>query len=212
MPAHGRSDPPLDDGRFAALFEETNDALLAYALRRVVVPEDAADVVAETFLVAWRRIDEVPAGPESRAWLFGVARRVLANHRRGERRRNALADRLRSEIELIVPSLDAGGLSEVERALECLNDDDRELLRLEAWDGLARDEIARALGLTRPAVRVRLHRARKRLREELDRGASPPPQLRPTPEPSRPAHTASKPQLRRPNREVLASKPRIEEA
>ncbi|WHP17872.1 RNA polymerase sigma factor [Cellulomonas sp. ES6] len=91
------------DERFAALFERTHRPLLAYALRRVSDPADAADVVAETFLVAWRRLDDVPAGEAARPWLFGVARRVLANHYRGERRRDALADRLRDQLTEVVP-------------------------------------------------------------------------------------------------------------
>ena len=65
--------------RFTALFEATRLPLLAYAVRRVADPADAADVVAETYLVAWRRLDDVPAGACARPWLFGVARRVLAN-------------------------------------------------------------------------------------------------------------------------------------
>ena len=64
--------------RFTALFEATRLPLLAYAVRRVADPADAADVVAETYLVAWRRLDDVPAGADARPWLFGVARRVLA--------------------------------------------------------------------------------------------------------------------------------------
>ena len=84
--------------RFRRLFGDHERELLAYALRRVDRPEDAADVVAETFLVAWRRMDRVPAGDEARLWLYGVARRQLANQRRGQLRRSRLADRLRSEL------------------------------------------------------------------------------------------------------------------
>lgn len=85
------SPPPPGDAdarrvRFTDLFDRTHAPLLAYAVRRVADPADAADVVAETFLVAWRRLDDVPAGEAARPWLYGVARRVLANHYRGERR------------------------------------------------------------------------------------------------------------------------------
>jgi RNA polymerase sigma-70 factor (ECF subfamily) len=69
--------------RFRRLFDDAERDLLAYALRRVDRPEDAADVVAETFLVAWRRLDDVPPGAQARLWLYGVARRQLANQRRG---------------------------------------------------------------------------------------------------------------------------------
>ncbi|MBE1874663.1 RNA polymerase sigma factor [Myceligenerans pegani] len=158
-----------DDERFSALFAATNRDLLAYAVRRVSDPADAADVVAETYLVAWRRIAEVPREGRARPWLFGVARRVLANHHRGERRRSALADRLRAQLGEVVPPADAGlqGRSDVELALAGLDENDQEILRLVAWEELARDEIAVVLGLSRAAVRVRLHRARRRLAERL---------------------------------------------
>src|SRR5215469_9083439 len=80
--------------RFAAVYQAHHAAILGYALRRTRAPEDAADVIAETFLTAWRRLEEVPPEPEARLWLYGVARRVLANHHRGERRRSALTERL----------------------------------------------------------------------------------------------------------------------
>ncbi|GAA2168964.1 RNA polymerase sigma factor [Pedococcus bigeumensis] len=152
---------------FSQLFERTHVALLGYAVRRVGDPADAADVVAETYLVAWRRLEDVPTGPEARPWLFGVARRVLANHYRGERRRLALADRLRDSLHQAVPPPEVHEPTLVERAVERLGDDDRELLHLLAWEELAREEIAVAMGLTRAAVRVRLHRARARLREAM---------------------------------------------
>ncbi|HEY3140934.1 MAG TPA: sigma factor, partial [Acidimicrobiales bacterium] len=75
---------------FEELYRAQVRSLLAYALRRVDHPEQAADVVAETMLVAWRRLDQVPPGDEARLWLFGVARRVLANQRRGSARRDRL--------------------------------------------------------------------------------------------------------------------------
>jgi RNA polymerase sigma-70 factor (ECF subfamily) len=152
--------------RFSELFESTHVALLGYAVRRVADPADAADVVAETYLVAWRRLEDVPVGAEARPWLFGVARRVLANHYRGERRRSALADRLRDSLQQQVhPAPDPD--SSLVEALDRLPDDDRELLRLLAWEELAREEIAVVMGLSRATVRVRLHRARARLREAM---------------------------------------------
>jgi RNA polymerase sigma-70 factor (ECF subfamily) len=153
--------------RFAALFERTHQPLLAYAVRRVAYPADAADVVAETFLVAWRRLDDVPAGEEARPWLFGVARRVLANLYRTERRRGALTERLRESLSEVVGHTEVD-LSPVEVAMAGLGDDDRELLRLVAWEELARDEIAIVLGVSRATVRVRLHRARQRLLRQME--------------------------------------------
>jgi RNA polymerase sigma factor (sigma-70 family) len=159
-------EPPDHEARFTALFESTHRPLLAYAVRRVADPGDAADVVAEAFLVAWRRIEDVPAGTDARPWMFGVARRVLANHHRGTRRRLALADRLRAEVVEAVPPPD-GDAGDIEQALARLGDEDQELLRLVAWEQLARDEIALVLGVSRATVRVRLHRARRRLADQL---------------------------------------------
>lgn len=152
--------------RFAALFNRTHRPLLAYAVRRVTNPADAADIVAETFLVAWRRLDEVPPDEQARPWLFGVARRVLANYYRGEHRRLALGERLRMSLHEVVPAPEARG-TVVELAMERLSVDDRELLRLVAWEALAREEIAMVLQISRATVRVRLHRARRRLLAEL---------------------------------------------
>lgn len=156
--------------RFATLVDGSRLALLAYAVRRVGDPADAADVVAETYLIAWRRLDDVPTGEGSRPWLFGVARRVLANHHRGEMRRHALADRLRDDVSrAFVPhSVEADPEPVVVRAMRRLSSDDQELLRLLAWEELAREEIAAAMGLSRATVRVRLHRARHRLKEVMD--------------------------------------------
>jgi DNA-directed RNA polymerase specialized sigma24 family protein len=96
------AEAPAD--RLRRLFADTEHELLAYVLRRVDRGEDAADVVAETFLVAWRRMDRVPEGDEARLWLYGVARRQLANQRRGELRRSRLAERLRAELPVALAS------------------------------------------------------------------------------------------------------------
>lgn len=168
-PASPGAPPPAtgNEARFTEIYESTHRALLAYAVRRVADPADAADAVAESFLVAWRRIDEAPPGSDARPWMFGVARRVLANARRGERRRLALADRLRTHLVDVVPPPPEEPGSEVVRAMRGLSEDDQELLRLVAWEELARDEIALVLGISRASVRVRLHRARRRLAEQL---------------------------------------------
>jgi RNA polymerase sigma-70 factor (ECF subfamily) len=152
--------------RFRALFDTHRRLVLAYALRRVDEPADAADVVAETFLVAWRRLGDVPEGDAARGWLLGVARRALANQRRGERRRDGLADRLAHELTATPPveyELD----ERVRVALARLSAEDRELLLLAGWDGLTPREIAVATGTLAVTVRSRLHRARRRLRAEL---------------------------------------------
>lgn len=189
-PPHPTDDPAAARrARFTDLFDRTHGALLAYAVRRVADPSDAADVVAETFLVAWRRLDDVPDGDAARPWLFGVARRVLANHYRGERRRLALADRLREQVVETVAEHEPADLALLQ-AMDALPPDDRELLRLVAWEEFARDEIALVLGVPRATVRVRLHRARRRLMAQLAalEAADPPPVVQRT---DRPGHVTS---------------------
>ncbi|MEO8967249.1 MAG: sigma-70 family RNA polymerase sigma factor [Solirubrobacteraceae bacterium] len=157
-----------DRARFEALYASCQKAIFGYVLRRVTRPEDGADVIAETFLVAWRRLDEVPDGEEACLWLYGVARRALANQRRGEQRRTALAERLRAELVTAPAVYEAESrLGEIVGALASLTESERELLRLEGWEGLDAGQIATVLGISQNAVRIRLHRARKRLAREL---------------------------------------------
>jgi RNA polymerase sigma factor (sigma-70 family) len=158
-------------GRFEAAYEAYHGPILGYVLRRTATPDDAADVIAETFLTAWRRLEEMPPGPEARLWLYGVARRVLANHHRGERRRSALAERLRADLAAAYrPPEYTGEPAQIAEAFRQLTGAERELLALSAWESLDYGEIAVVLGCSRNAVRVRLHRARKRFARELDEG------------------------------------------
>jgi RNA polymerase sigma-70 factor (ECF subfamily) len=137
-------------------------------LRRISNPDDAADIIAETFLTAWRRLAEMPREPEARLWLYGVARRVMANYRRGERRRSALAGRLRADLGVAYrPPEYTGELAQIAEAFGRLPEAERELLALTAWEGLDHGQIAIVLGCSRNAVRIRLHRARKRFAGEL---------------------------------------------
>lgn len=156
--------------RFRRLFADTERDLLAYVVRRVDDVEDAADVVADTFLVAWRRLDKIPPGEEARLWLYGVARRQLANQRRGQQRRSRLVSRLRAELPAAVAlarSPEDQSVATVRTALARLDEEDREILRLTSWEGLRPAEVAAVMGLPSATVRSRLHRARKRLRSEL---------------------------------------------
>ncbi|MFT3875960.1 MAG: RNA polymerase sigma factor [Propioniciclava sp.] len=161
--------PPSPEERFNALFAAHRLALMSYAVRRVADPQDAADVVADTFLVAWRRIDEVPPGEGVRPWLFGVARRVLANVHRGESRRTGLARRLGNEWGRVWIPAPEPEPPTVVRALRLLSDSDAEIVRLLAWEELAPSEIAVVLDLAPGTVRVRLHRARRRLAAAMER-------------------------------------------
>jgi RNA polymerase sigma-70 factor (ECF subfamily) len=145
--------------RFERLFRAHYGRVLAYARRRTSEAV-ADDVVAETFLIAWRRLESVP-GAEL-PWLLAVARRVLANERRRGATQERLAQRVAAE-----PAADGAseGIAdgELSLALSQLGERDRELLMLLAWDGLSVAEAARVLGCSSVAARVRLHRARRRL-------------------------------------------------
>ena len=158
-----------EQARFEALYTSSFARLLGFAIRRCESAEDAADVVAETFAIAWRRLDAVPAGEEAVLWLYGVARNVLANHRRGVARRRNLAVALAGEItERYARSAEESATDHaVGQAFRALPDDDREPLALVAWEGLDHGQIAAVLGCSRNAVRIRLHRARRRLAREL---------------------------------------------
>jgi RNA polymerase sigma-70 factor (ECF subfamily) len=151
--------------RFRVLYVSARPRIVAYALRRTRSAEDAADVVAETFAVAWRRIDDVPEGDDAVLWLYATARRVLANERRRGRRRTDLVSRIGSvlfEHGASVEPPDGTALVAVS-ALRSLDGDDRELLMLTAWEGLDAADVGRVLGCTPGAARIRLHRARRRL-------------------------------------------------
>lgn len=165
-----------DEQRFRRVYATTFAPLLAYARRRVTQPEDAADIVAETFLVAWRRVREVPDGDEARLWLYGVARNVLANHQRGGRRRDRLGERLRHRLALVPadPGHDVPERLAVRAALARLGDLDREVLTLTVWEELRPREVAAVLGVSPEVVRTRLSRARSRLRHLLGDDGGPP--------------------------------------
>jgi RNA polymerase sigma factor (sigma-70 family) len=152
--------------RFGKLYREQGRAVLAYALRRVEDREDAADVVAETFLVAWRRLEEIPIGSRERLWLYAVARRVTANLRRAEGRRTRLAERLAESLrsEPIADAARDGEAAAMLRAMRSLGEEDRELLLLVFWEELTPGQAAKVLGISAIAARSRLHRARRRLR------------------------------------------------
>lgn len=163
------------NARFEAVYLASFSQILGYAVRRCDCPEDAADVVAETFAIAWRRIDAVPAGDEARLWLYGVARNVLANHRRGLVRQRAVSAALAAQVtRLYEPSAeDRAQLGVIGQVFRELPVEDQELLALVAWEGLDHGEIARVLGCSRNAVRIRLHRARGRLTRIFARAGVP---------------------------------------
>ncbi len=162
--------------RFRDAYTTAYPDLLRFVSRRVH-PSHAEDVVAETFLVAWRRLDDLPDDPGgARAWLFGTARRYLLNDRRGDRRRGALAVRIADEAarapdQGFDPDMVARRL-DLAAAWRLLTPADQEVIALTAWDGLGSPQAAAVLGISPVAYRLRLSRARRALRRHLD--AAPP--------------------------------------
>jgi RNA polymerase sigma-70 factor (ECF subfamily) len=156
-----------DAVRFRALYEREHPAVLAYFLRRLG-REDAVDAAADVFVVAWRRIETVPAGSEARLWLFGVAHNVLRNRRRSLRRALRLAGRLSSEPGTVqgppesVISADED-LRRLGRALERLRPVDREVVRLRLWEELPFGDVGSIVGCSRHAAEQRYARAIARL-------------------------------------------------
>jgi RNA polymerase sigma-70 factor (ECF subfamily) len=165
-----RRDEPDQRERFEALFRQTRGDVLAYALRRTRSPEDAADVLAETYLIAWRKIGSIPHGEEARLWLFGVARNVLRRGAVRERALNAMVEQLAHELhtqEATAPRAQDALGARMQAALRSLPERQREVVLLSAWEGLAPREIAAVTRTPVNVVRVRLHRARVRLRRAI---------------------------------------------
>lgn len=157
--------------RFQAIYDAHYGAVSAYLRRRTTDPVDVQDAVAETFTVAWRRLDDLPDPETALPWLYGVARRVLANQRRGNRRREDLSSRVRAQpggtVDVETEVVASEERRTVLAALGRLRDTDQELLRLTVWEELSHRDIAAILGCAEAAVAVRLHRARGRLGKEL---------------------------------------------
>ena len=151
--------------RFEQLWTAHYPAIYAFVRRRLNDDFAAADVTAGTFLVAWRRLDDVPDRP--RPWLFAVARNVLANHRRGEERRAALTDKALAARDMVSEAPPSAHTEDLVAAFNRLSRDDREALSLVVWEELKPREAAAVLGMTPGRFSVRLHRAKKRLRQEM---------------------------------------------
>jgi len=178
--APSSQDAATERDRFERLWREHYAAVLAFVLRRIDDRALAEEATAETFLVAWRRRDQVPDDP--RVWLLGVARRTTANARRGQQRSSALIARVQDHQ----PRGDAGvggdGVREAKlaAAFARLRPADQETLALVVWDGLAPREAARVVGIPVARFSVRLHRAKQRLRHELDQPIASPAEAQTT--------------------------------
>jgi RNA polymerase sigma factor (sigma-70 family) len=152
------------DEDYTRLVDQHSSAIMRYALRRWSDIEGCEDVVIETFLVAWRRWDDLPERDRELPWLYGIAFRVLSNQRRSRDRRERLFTRL--SLERSEPSDDVDGVSVVHMraALGQLNYSDRELLQLVYWEELTYRQIAQAIGISENAVGIRITRAKSKLR------------------------------------------------
>jgi RNA polymerase sigma factor (sigma-70 family) len=153
--------------RLTDLAARYGERLTAYVMRRVT-REDAPDIVAATLMTAWRRSALIPrADEEAFWWLLAIARRTIANHRRGIIRRGQVADRLRAAIPASEPAADLDVRLTVRAAVDQLPENDRELLRLVYWDDLETGAAAQVLGISAVAARKRLQRLRQGLRDTL---------------------------------------------
>ena len=164
-----------ESGQFEALFHATRIDLLAYIARRCESAEDAADVLAETYLIAWRKLDAIPAGEQARLWLFGVARNLLLRGASRRRTRHALVERLAAELRLAWSQqspVEDERVAPLRAAVAALPEREREIVLLTAWEGLAPREIGVVLGVSANVVRVGLHRARTKLKRAVS--ADPP--------------------------------------
>jgi RNA polymerase sigma factor (sigma-70 family) len=155
------------DQRFTDAYVAHYADVLGYLARRSSV-EDARDAAADVFTVAWRRLDEMPGGIGTRPWLYGVAAHVLANQRRGNRRRRDL----RYQLDGVVPTTNVGPATvaadaELAVALNSLRRTDREILLLNAWEGLPASQIALRFSISLEAAEKRLTRAKARLGSAL---------------------------------------------
>lgn len=158
--------------RFTNLYGAGYRPILSYFIRRVDSATIAQDLTEDVFLTAWRKLDDVPPDGEALFWLYGVARRALANHRRSTARRLRLAPHLREAtlVEFDGPEdhlVQHEEARTIRRVLSTLRVKDQEIIRLAYWDELPHDVIGRLVGCSRSAVDVRLHRAVRRLRKAL---------------------------------------------
>jgi len=167
---------PQDAAALRSALRSASDDLLRYFERRVRNREDAADLLAETMLQAWRRREVLPDEDERRRmWLFTIAAHVLANQRRAVRRRSALAEQLRSHLLHAEPVADPAEATAVRDAVLRLHAAQRELVMLIHWDGFTIVEAAELLGLNPSTARSRYAAAREQLRQALTDAATPAP-------------------------------------
>ena len=176
MPKQNKFEASIEDSpefrreRFRILYNDLYDDLWRYIQRRSINTEEARDTLSEVFLVAWRRLEDIPAGNEARLWLFGVARNLVKTSWRKRKRSGDLLVRIGSEMSTRVTTdeeLDNSGVLKIVKALQFLSENDQEILRLLAWENLSHKEISVVIGCSENAVAIRIRRARVRLMKVL---------------------------------------------
>ncbi|SDH82948.1 RNA polymerase sigma factor [Agrococcus jejuensis] len=156
-------------GHVERVLEAAAPTLLGYFVRRTTDPHDAADLVSETFVAAWRARRRMPADDEqARMWLFGVARNVLRHHERSHRRRTAATVALGQALAAAPAPADGDDARDVRAALETLPEQLAELVRLVHWDGLSLEQAATLLRIPASTARGRHARAKALLRAALE--------------------------------------------
>lgn len=157
-----------DADRIGSIVEANSTDLLAFFLRRVETPEDAADLLGDALLVFWRRAESIPSDSmEARMWMFGIARNLVAAHGRTTRRRSALLDKLRRQLRGAEESAPWDDHLDVRALIRRLSETDQEIIRLSYWDGFTLKQAAQILGMPEGTIRSRHHRARESLRRML---------------------------------------------
>jgi RNA polymerase sigma-70 factor (ECF subfamily) len=158
---------PVSELAFRRIYQAHFRQIAAYARRRLN-EDEADDAVAETFLIAWRRLDQIPEGPLALLWLYAVARRVVGQQYRSTQRRGRLVSKLaglaREDNSNVGVGLEQQAVHE---ALARLRPQDREILRLAEWEDLSPSQIAVVMGCSANAASIRLHRAHRRFERAL---------------------------------------------
>ncbi|WP_144119389.1 RNA polymerase sigma factor [Catellatospora sichuanensis] len=169
--------PPLsrDEGWFTKIYDDHYQQILQYGRRRLADADMPAELAQDVFAVAWRRRQEVP--DRCLPWLYGVSRRLLANHWRARRAAGRQVPIVEADV-LREPGSTAAdatvGVADVWAAMRSLSELDQEILRLIGWEELTVSEAAQVLGCSRTTAAVRLHRARGRLTAAMSAAPTPP--------------------------------------
>ncbi|MEV7629911.1 RNA polymerase sigma factor [Actinoplanes sp. NPDC089786] len=158
--------------RYVEVYASTYTDLVRFVVRRRPATDQAEDIVAEAFAVAWQRLGDLPGDPgEARAWLFGITRRLLMAQHRADHRGQALSVRIAGQVAVAGPTLEHDDLVatsvDLSKAWTRLTAMHQEALSLSVWEGLTGSQAAQVLGISAVAYRIRLSRARRLLKHHL---------------------------------------------